>query len=36
VIPINSPPYRAPYNGAIEQTQGEFKLNFDSEIFKPQ
>jgi hypothetical protein len=25
VIPINSPPYRAPYNGAIEHTQGEFK-----------
>lgn len=25
VIPINSPPYRAPYNGAIEKTQGEFK-----------
>jgi hypothetical protein len=25
VIPINSPPYRAPYNGWIEHTQGEFK-----------
>jgi transposase InsO family protein len=25
VIPINSPPCRAPYNGAIEHTQGEFK-----------
>jgi hypothetical protein len=25
VIPINSPPYRAPYNGGIEHTQGEFK-----------
>jgi hypothetical protein len=25
VIPINSPPKQAPYNGAIEQTQGEFK-----------
>jgi hypothetical protein len=25
VIPINSPPYTAPYNGAIEHTQGEFK-----------
>jgi hypothetical protein len=25
VIPINSPPYMAPYNGAIEHTQGEFK-----------
>jgi len=25
VIPINSPPYYAPYNGAIEHTQGEFK-----------
>ena len=25
VIPINSPPYKAPYNGAIEHTQGEFK-----------
>lgn len=25
VIPINSPPNRAPYNGAIEHTQGEFK-----------
>jgi hypothetical protein len=25
VIPINSPVYTAPYNGAIEHTQGEFK-----------
>jgi len=25
VIPINSPPYQAPYNGAIEHAQGEFK-----------
>lgn len=25
VIPINSPPYTAPYNGAAEHTQGEFK-----------
>jgi hypothetical protein len=25
VIPINSPVYKAPYNGAIERTQGEFK-----------
>lgn len=25
VIPINSPPYRASYNGAIEHSQGEFK-----------
>jgi hypothetical protein len=25
VIPINSPPYTARYNGAIEHTQGEFK-----------
>jgi hypothetical protein len=25
VIPINSPVFRAPYNGAIEHTQGEFK-----------
>jgi hypothetical protein len=25
VIPINSPPCRAPYNGAIEHSQGEFK-----------
>lgn len=25
VIPINSPVYTAPYNGAIERTQGEFK-----------
>jgi len=25
VIPINSPPYRAAYNGGIEHTQGEFK-----------
>lgn len=25
VIPVNSPPYTAPYNGAIEHTQGEFK-----------
>ena len=25
VIPLNSPPYTAPYNGAVEHTQGEFK-----------
>lgn len=25
VIPINNPPYTAPYNGAIEHAQGEFK-----------
>jgi len=25
VIPINSPPRMAPYNGAVEHTQGEFK-----------
>jgi hypothetical protein len=25
VIPMNSPPYTAQYNGAIEHTQGEFK-----------
>ena len=25
VIPLNSPVYNAPYNGAIEHTQGEFK-----------
>jgi len=25
VIPVNSPPAYAPYNGAIEHTQGEFK-----------
>jgi hypothetical protein len=25
VIPINNPAYTAPYNGAIEHTQGEFK-----------
>jgi len=25
VVPINNPPYTAPYNGAIEHTQGEFK-----------
>jgi transposase-like protein len=29
VIPINSPPYRAPYNGGIEHTQGEFKSYLD-------
>ena len=29
VIPINSPPHRAPYNGAIEHTQGEFKSYLD-------
>jgi hypothetical protein len=29
VIPINSPPYRAPYNGAIEHSQGEFKSYLD-------
>lgn len=28
VIPINSPAYTAPYNGAIEHTQGEFKSYF--------
>lgn len=25
VIPLNSPPYTAPYNGAVEHSQGEFK-----------
>lgn len=25
IIPINSPPYTAPYNGAIEHSQGELK-----------
>ena len=29
VIPINSPPYRAAYNGAIEHSQGEFKSYLD-------
>jgi hypothetical protein len=29
VIPINSPPYRAAYNGGIEHTQGEFKSYLD-------
>ena len=29
VIPINSPPYRAAYNGGIEHTQGEFKGYLD-------
>jgi hypothetical protein len=29
VIPINSPPYTAPYNGAIEHTQREFKDYLD-------
>jgi hypothetical protein len=29
VIPVNSPPYRAPYNGGIEHTQGEFKGYLD-------
>jgi hypothetical protein len=29
VIPINSPPYQAPYNGAIEHTHGEFKSYLD-------
>ena len=29
VIPINSPPYRAPYNGGIEHSQGEFKSYLD-------
>jgi hypothetical protein len=29
VIPVNSPPYRAPYNGGIEHTQGEFKSYLD-------
>ena len=28
-IPINSPTQRAPYNGAIEHTQGEFKSYLD-------
>ena len=34
VIPINSPPYTAPYNGAIEHSQGELKSwlgKFDQE-----
>ena len=29
VIPINSPPRMAPYNGAVEHTQGEFKSHLD-------
>jgi hypothetical protein len=29
VIPVNSPPYRASYNGGIEHTQGEFKSYLD-------
>jgi len=29
VIPINNPPYTAQYNGAIEQTQAEFKDYLD-------
>jgi len=29
VIPINSPPYRAPHIGAIEHSQGEFKSYLD-------
>jgi hypothetical protein len=29
VTPINSPPYQARYNGAIEHTQGEFKSYLD-------
>jgi hypothetical protein len=29
VIPINSPPRLAPYNGAVEHTQGEFKGYLD-------
>ena len=29
VIPINSPPRMAPYNGAVEHTQGEFKGYLD-------
>ena len=29
VIPINSPPYRAAYNGGIENSQGEFKGYLD-------
>jgi len=29
VIPINSPPRMAPYNGAVEHTQGEFKSYLD-------
>jgi transposase len=34
VIPINSPPYQAPYNGAIEHTQGEFKSCLDRWAWK--
>jgi len=29
VVPINSPPRMAPYNGAVEHTQGEFKTYLD-------
>jgi hypothetical protein len=29
VVPINSPPRMAPYNGAVEHTQGEFKSYLD-------
>jgi hypothetical protein len=29
VIPVNSPPNRPPYNGGIEQAQGEFKSYLD-------
>jgi hypothetical protein len=34
VVPINSPAYTAPYNGAIEHTQGEFKRYLDRHCWK--
>jgi hypothetical protein len=36
IIPINSPPYYPPYNGAIEQAQTELKKGLDEKLrFKP-
>jgi hypothetical protein len=32
VLPLNSPAYYPPYNGAIEQAQGELKDEIDSQI----
>lgn len=34
VIPINNPVQKAPYNGAIEPTQGDFKAYIQQWQFK--
>ncbi len=33
VLPLNSPPYYAPYNGAIEESQGEFQRGLRDKFF---